>query len=99
VAYWLLTGQLLFEDKASMQVILHHIQTPPIPPSERSELEIPEDLENLVLSCLEKEPEKRPQSALELSRQLVACQVAEPWTQKRAEQWWTLHKPAGTPIN
>ena len=96
VAYWLLTGQLLFEAQASMTVILHHIQTPPVPPSERSELEIPEDLEKLVLSCLEKEPDKRPQTALELSRQLVACQVAEPWTQERAEQWWTLHKPAAT---
>ncbi|MCH8819541.1 MAG: serine/threonine protein kinase [Acidobacteria bacterium] len=94
VAYWLLTGQLVFEEKTSMKVILQHIQTPPVPPSERSELEIPEDLEKLVLSCLEKERDQRPQTALELSRQLVACQVAEPWTQERAEQWWTLHQPS-----
>jgi serine/threonine protein kinase len=94
VAYWLLTGQLVFEDKASMKVILDHIQTPPIPPSERSELAIPEDLEKLVLSCLEKERDQRPQTVLELSRRLVACQVAEPWTQERAGQWWTLHKPS-----
>ncbi len=94
MAYWLLTGQLVFEDKASMKVILDHIQTPPIPPSERSELAIPEDLEKLVLSCLEKERDQRPQTVLELSRRLVACQVAEPWTQERAGQWWTLHKPS-----
>ena len=98
VAYWLLTGQLVFEDEVAMQVILQHIQTPPIPSSERSELAIPEDLEKLVLKCLEKERDKRPQTALELSRQLAACLVEEPWTQERAQQRWTLHKPAEPPV-
>ena len=97
VAYWLLTGHLVFEDEVSMKVILQHIQTPPVPPSERSELQIPEDLERLVLSCLEKERDQRPQTALELSQRLEACEIAAPWTRERAEQWWTLHKPAGTP--
>ena len=93
VAYWLVTGQLVFEGKAPMQVVLDHIQTAPIPPSQRTELEIPSALEEIILSCLEKKPEKRPQTALELGERLAACEIPEPWTQEDAHHWWTLNKP------
>ncbi len=93
VAYWLVTGQLVFEGKTPMQVVLDHIQTAPIPPSQRTELEIPSALEEIILSCLEKKPEKRPQTALELGARLAACEIREPWTQEDAQHWWTLNKP------
>jgi len=76
-----------------MQVVLDHIQTAPIPPSQRTELEIPSALEEIILSCLEKKPEKRPQTALELGARLAACEIREPWTQEDAQHWWTLNKP------
>ncbi|MEE8461057.1 MAG: hypothetical protein V3S50_02920, partial [Acidobacteriota bacterium] len=47
-----------------------------------------------ILSCLEKKPEKRPQTALELGERLAACEIRQPWTQEDARRWWALNKPA-----
>ena len=93
VAYWLVTGQLVFEGETPMQIVLDHIRTAPIPPSQRTELEIPSALEQIILSCLEKKPEKRPQTALELAERLAPCEFREPWTQEDAQRWWALNKP------
>ena len=94
VAYWLLTGQLVFTADTSMGLLLKHAQTPPTPPSARTELPIPPALEDLVLSCLAKDPAKRPQSARELSRRLGELEGAGDWTQDRARDWWVTHQPA-----
>jgi serine/threonine-protein kinase len=88
VAYWLLTGQRVFEGATPMEIVLHHVKTPPIPPSQRVTTPIPASLEGLVLSCLAKEPEARPPSAEWLADELVQCQTARPWTPSRARQWW-----------
>ncbi len=93
VAYWLVTGRLVFKGETPMQVVLDHIQTAPTPPSQRTELEIPSALEQIILSCLEKKPERRPQTALELAERLAACEFREPWTQVDAQRWWALNKP------
>jgi eukaryotic-like serine/threonine-protein kinase len=88
VAYWLLTGQRVFEGATPMEIVLHHVKTPPVPPSQRVTTPIPASLEGLVLSCLAKEPEARPPSAEWLADELVQCQTARPWTPSRARQWW-----------
>jgi hypothetical protein len=54
---------------------------------------VPEELELLVLACLEKEPARRPQSADELRRRLQACAV-EPWESADAQTWWLEHQSA-----
>jgi serine/threonine-protein kinase len=95
VAYWLLTGQLVFTAETSMGLLMHHIHTPPVPPSARSELPIPPTLDELVLSCLAKDPADRPQSARELSLRLAEVEGAGGWTQDRARDWWETHRPAG----
>src|SRR5688572_23029633 len=63
VAYFLLTGQLVFEADTSMKMLLQHVNAKPVPPSQRSELPIPKELDDLILACLEKDPNLRPQSA------------------------------------
>ncbi|MBA3445582.1 MAG: serine/threonine protein kinase [Gemmatimonadales bacterium] len=93
VAYYLLTGTLVFEGSASLQVIAKHIQEDPVPPSQRTELEIDPALDRLVLSCLTKNPEGRPQTAAELDRELGEIQT-EPWSQEEAQRWWRQHQPA-----
>jgi eukaryotic-like serine/threonine-protein kinase len=93
VAYYLLTGRLVFEGTASFHVIAKHIQEPPIPPSQRTELEIDPALDRVVLSCLAKKPEDRPQSAAELDRELQEIET-EPWSQEEAQRWWRQHQPA-----
>jgi serine/threonine protein kinase len=94
LAYWLLTGQFVFTADTSMGLLLQHAQTPPAPPSTRTGLPIPAALDDLVLSCLAKDPAKRPQSARELSLRLAEVEGADAWTQERARDWWVTHQPA-----
>ena len=93
VAYFLLTGQLVFTGDTPMAVVVHHAHTPPTRPSERSELPIPAAFDRLVLACLAKNPAERPQSARDLSRQLAEVDGVSPWTEDRARQWWDVYQP------
>jgi serine/threonine-protein kinase len=99
VAYWLLTGHLVFTADNPMALLMQHANVPPRPPSSRTELPVPPDLDELVLSCLAKDPAKRPQSARELSQRLAALEGANAWTQERAQHWWATHHvtPSGQP--
>jgi hypothetical protein len=54
---------------------------------------LPEALEELVMSCLEKAPVKRPGTAVELWRRLGEVSFDEPWTTERAEGWWQANLP------
>jgi serine/threonine-protein kinase len=63
----------------------------PAAPSARTGVSIHPDLERLVLDCLQKDRERRPSSAAELRRRLSRIDVAEPWTDERAAQWWHEH--------
>jgi serine/threonine-protein kinase len=63
VAYYLLTGQLVFKGETPIQTVLLHVQQPPVPPSQRTDNLVPPGLEQVVLACLAKRPEDRPQSA------------------------------------
>jgi serine/threonine-protein kinase len=93
VAYWLLTGDLVFRADTAVGVMMHHAHTPPVPASERTELPIPPQLDQVILSCLEKDPARRPQSARELSRRLGEVPITTPWTEERAYFWWSRHEP------
>ena len=92
-ACWVLTAQTLFEASTPAQMVLHHAQTRPLPPSQRSELPIPKQLEAILMKCLEKDPANRPHSALELESELTGVRFEEAWTMKRAQEWWAVHSP------
>ncbi len=92
VAYWLLTGQFVFTSETAIGLLLQHAQTSPTPPSARTDLPIPKALDDLVLSCLAKDPANRPQSARELSLRLAEVEGASVWTQDRAREWWATHQ-------
>jgi eukaryotic-like serine/threonine-protein kinase len=94
VAYWLLTGALVFKADTPMGLIVHHAHTPPTPPSARSELPIPPALDRLIMECLAKNPAERPQSAKELAGRLAEIKSLAPWTEERAHEWWHTHEPA-----
>jgi plasmid stabilization system protein ParE len=94
LAYWLLTGQFVFTAESPVGLLLQHARTPPAPPSARTDLPIPRALDDLVLSCLAKEPADRPQSARELSLRLSHMEGASAWTQDRAREWWATHGQA-----
>jgi serine/threonine-protein kinase len=93
VAYYLLTGELVFEADTSMKMLMHHLNTAPVPPSQRTELPIPRELDELVLACLQKDPSRRPQNAGELFRMAYNCRACEGWDADAAEAWWKVHLP------
>jgi eukaryotic-like serine/threonine-protein kinase len=91
-AYQALTGRQVFQATGPTQMLLHHVQSAPRPPSEGSPLPIPPELDALVMQCLEKAPANRPASALDLDAALAQV-PGEPWTQERARAWWQRHAP------
>jgi len=93
VLYWLLTGQLVFDAKSAGRLMHLHIQEPPVPPSQRTELPIPAALDALTLSCLAKAPEDRPADANVLRERLAQLDLESRWTRERAQRWWTTHRP------
>jgi eukaryotic-like serine/threonine-protein kinase len=93
VGYWLLTGKLIFEGMGVVEMMFHHAHTPPPRPSTASELPLPAPLEDLVMECLEKDPERRPTSAEAVSTLLDAVSLESAWTVERAERWWAMHRP------
>jgi serine/threonine-protein kinase len=93
VAYFLLTGQLVFEADTPMKMIMQHVQSQPIAPSQRTELRIPREVDELVLACLQKDPNRRPQDAGVLFQMTCECRSAESWNQDLARSWWEKHLP------
>jgi eukaryotic-like serine/threonine-protein kinase len=87
IAYYLRTGHQVFEGDTPMQVLSKHLQTAPVPPSERGAIDVAPALDELVMACLAKKPEDRPQSATELTRRLSAIDLP-PWTESQAKEWW-----------
>jgi len=93
VAYWLVTGKYVFQGSTPVATILEHVRSEPVPPSRRTEVAIPPALEDVIMSCLAKDPADRPQNAEILGAVLEATGIAETWTIERARKWWDLHQP------
>jgi serine/threonine protein kinase len=87
VAYFLLTGELVFGGEKTVNMIANHLQSAPVPPSQRTTQSIPPALERLIMKCLAKDPSNRPQSASELSEAL-SWVPADAWGEKQASEWW-----------
>ncbi|HET7240236.1 MAG TPA: serine/threonine-protein kinase [Gemmatimonadales bacterium] len=86
VAYFLLTGQLVFEAENALQMVARHLSTEPVAPSVRGNVALPPGLDRLILDCLAKRPSERPDAGA-LGRALAEIPV-EPWTEEDAAAWW-----------
>jgi serine/threonine-protein kinase len=93
VGYWLLTGKRVFEASTRHDMLVMHAHQKPILPSKRVDVSIHPGLEAVVMSCLEKNPNRRPQTARELSELLGALVFTPAWTEERAWLWWRRHRP------
>ena len=92
VAYYMLTGHPVFSGDTPVATVLAHVQTPPVPPSARSEFAIPPALDALILECLAKDPAARPETAALLGQRLAATIAGDAWTPEAAQAWWELHR-------
>ena len=88
VAYWLLTGTLVFDEKSAAAMMLAHLQKSPVAPSKRSGVAVPSCIDHAIMACLAKDPAERPASANEFARVLENCDEIGSWTPQDAENWW-----------
>jgi hypothetical protein len=93
VGYFLLSGRHVFEGKTVLEVCTQHLIAAPVPPSIRSGRSLHPSIESLILSCLEKDPVARPQSAAELRERLIAIDDAGDWSEAQARAWWEKNWP------
>lgn len=90
VAYFLLAGSPVFNGKTIIEVCSQHLNEVPEPFSVKG-VGVSPELEAIVLACLDKNPDRRPQSAAELRQRFEACAI-EPWTSEDATAWWGEHQ-------
>ncbi len=91
VGYFLLTGHTVFEADSIIDLCQKHVDETPISPSKRLGEPVSPQLENALLSCLEKNRAKRPQTARDLASMLQKCPEFTEWTTEDAEAWWRRH--------
>jgi len=94
LAYYLLTGQYVFDGETIAEVCRRHLEHAPLTPSQRAGHRFDPVLEGIVMRCLAKDPADRPQTAAELSALLAECQYAGTWTMDRRVEWWSRHREA-----
>jgi serine/threonine-protein kinase len=90
VGFFLLTGLGVFsgQGRTPMEIMIDHTRTRPPRPSERAGRPFHRGLEDLLMSCLAKEPRDRPESAREIDRRLASLGLEESWTPERTRRWW-----------
>ena len=89
VAYYLVTGRLVFDGGSALQLIARHLHETPAPPSRFAVEPIPAAFDDLVLRCLAKDAADRPAGAADVSRTLDAISLdLEPWGAEQARAWW-----------
>jgi len=93
--HYLLTLQRLFPAPSTADLLSHHLNTEPKPPSLIAELSIPPELDSIVLRCLAKDPAHRYQNVEDLSADLRDVPCDEPWSFEAAKEWWDIHMKDG----
>ncbi len=98
VGYFMLTGKRLFEGKTVVDICIQHVTTAPVPPSKVTTGHIPEALEEIVMRCLAKKPEDRPESAAALAAMLRALPATHDWSESEATSWWGDFRLIALPV-
>ena len=91
VAWYLLVGNEVYPRVSEEEVLRAHVFDPI--PTLRDKVKgwLPIELERLVIQCLAKKPEQRPEDARVLARALNAIEIPDEhaWTETEAQLWWS----------
>lgn len=90
VLYYLATGQPPFNYSGSVKVIIAHASETASPPRQIN-ADLPEELEEIILRCLEKDPDHRYQDAASLRQALLHVPAEKPWSSQLATDWWNCN--------
>lgn len=98
VAYFLVTGEHVFEGRTLVELCSKHLAVDPVPPSVRLGRTLPADLEAIILQCLAKDRDHRPPSAVALRTALLACADAGSYDAQAAREWWHERRTASPDV-
>jgi serine/threonine-protein kinase len=90
VLYHMLTGQPPFMSENPLKVMIAHASKEVVPPRQIKP-ELPIELEEIVLRCLEKDPELRFQDVAALQRAFRELVFEEAWSSDLASEWWSCN--------
>ena len=90
VLYYMLTGQPPFLSDNPLKVMIAHASQDVVPPRQINS-DLPVELEEIVMRCLEKDPDHRFQDVTALRRALGEVVLADRWSSDLASEWWTCH--------
>ena len=90
VGYYLLSGHEPMMRKTPVKTLQAHLEADPPRASEVALQQIPEPLDDLLLACLAKDPDKRPPSMAVFIEMLEAIPIPPDrrWARARSEAWW-----------
>ena len=96
VGYYLLAGRALYEHTTDAELAQQIRYAPPQPPSAHAPQPLPRELDELIMKCLAKARDERPQSVAGLLAALDQIAAMLPWNSGAAESWWRERGPALT---
>jgi serine/threonine-protein kinase len=96
LAYWLVTARPVFDGASPIDTIVKHVHAAPVPPSRHAD--VPAAFDDIVMTCLAKDPADRPPTADALAIRLRGSLTGPAWTPERARAWWNTHVPPGAAI-
>jgi serine/threonine-protein kinase len=95
LAYWLVTARPVFTGATPIDTIVKQVHAIPEPPSRHAPVSA--EFDDIVLSCLAKDPDERPPTADALAARLRSIWTGQAWMPDRARAWWETHLPAPPP--
>ena len=90
MAYFLLAGRPPFVNSNPIMLIVAHA-TADIPSLAEVGADVPADLANVVMKCLNRDPDDRFRSFRDVLNAIEACEQFGTWDRSDAEQWWAEH--------
>jgi eukaryotic-like serine/threonine-protein kinase len=89
-AYFLLTGENVFEGTNLVEICSAHLHDKPRTPSTRNK-DVATAFDKIVLACLEKKPSDRPKDAATLAAMIREANLGD-WSVDDAQSWWQSHR-------
>jgi serine/threonine-protein kinase len=88
VAFFLLAGRHVFAGKSTADLFYQVMNVAPVRLGSDLAIEVPSELDDLVATCLAKDPEERPESMAEVLKTLDKLAETLPWSQEDARLCW-----------
>ncbi|WP_047813108.1 serine/threonine protein kinase [Rhodopirellula islandica] len=88
VGYALLTGRPIFEGDSVIDLCLKQLEQVPPRPQDRLNRSLPNELQDILMTCLDRSASKRFKSVADCTAALESLPEAGRWTQAKSADWW-----------